>query len=41
MWQGWGEERYIQGSVGTSEGKGTLGRLSHRRKDDIKMDLKK
>jgi hypothetical protein len=35
----WGEERCVQGLVGTPEGKKPLGRPKRRREDNIRMDL--
>jgi hypothetical protein len=34
-----GEERSIQAFAGKHEAKRTLGRLRHRREDNIKLDL--
>jgi hypothetical protein len=37
---GGGEEKYIQGFIGETEGRRPLGRLRPRWEDNIKMDLR-
>jgi hypothetical protein len=40
MQYAWGEDKYIQNSVGKSEGQIQLGRPSRSWEDNIKVDLK-